>query len=68
MFCSAGPVASFSGLWQDAQFDMKRAFPSGAADAEILHKSKKAINGKMLREQILNNGLNNSGTGIYLKN
>jgi hypothetical protein len=29
----------------DAQFDMNSAFPSGAADAEKLHRSKTIKNG-----------------------
>ncbi len=67
MFCSAGPVASFTGLWHDAQLDMKRAFPSGAAIAGTLHKSKRIKKAKTLREQILYSGINDSGTRIYLK-
>ncbi len=67
IFWRAGPVASFNGLWQDAQFDIKSAFPSGAAVAGILHTSKNIKNGKRLREPILNNGFIDSGTGINLK-
>ena len=67
IFCNAGPVASFSGLWQEAQFDMNRAFPSGAAIAGILHKSKTTKTENALRKLILNNSLNDSGTGINLK-
>jgi hypothetical protein len=46
---------------------MKRAFPSGAAFAEILHKSKRVKKTNMLREQILYSGLINPGTAINLK-
>jgi hypothetical protein len=60
-------VATFNGLWQDAQFDMKSAFPSGPAIAVALHKSKNIKNGNALREHILNRGFNDSGTGINLK-
>src|SRR5690606_6351102 len=31
---SAGPVASFNGLWQEAQLDWNNALPSGAANEE----------------------------------
>jgi hypothetical protein len=47
---------------------MKSAFPSGAAVAGTLHKSKTIKNEKMLREQILNSGFNDSGTGIKIEN
>jgi len=47
---------------------MKRAFPSGAAVTVILHKSKIIKRENALREHILYNGFNDSGTGIYLKN
>ena len=66
-FCNAGPVASFKGLWHDAQLDIKRAFPSGAAVAGTLHRSKTIKKANMLREQFLNSGFNDSGTGINLK-
>jgi hypothetical protein len=46
---------------------MNSAFPSGAADAEKLHRSKTIKNANALREQILNRGFNDSGTGINLK-
>jgi len=46
---------------------MNSAFPSGAAVAEILPKSKKKTNANMPREHTLYSGFNNSGTGIKLK-
>lgn len=67
MFCKAGPVASFIGLWHDAQFDMNRAFPSGSANAGTWPKSKTITSVNILREHILYSGLNDSGTGINLK-
>jgi len=67
MFCNAGPVASFRGLWQEAQFELNSAFPSGAAVADVLHKSKIIIKENVLWKHILNNGLNDSGTGINLR-
>ena len=67
MFLRAGPVASFIGLWHDAQLDMNNAFPSGAAFAVTLLNSKTIKKANALREQILNSGFNDSGTGINLK-
>jgi hypothetical protein len=42
---------------------MNKAFPSGAAIAGTLHKSKKIKTANALREHILNSGFNDSGTG-----
>ena len=67
MFCSAGPVASFKGLWHDAQLELNIALPSGAAIAGTLHISKKTKSEQTPRKYLVINGFNDSGTGINLK-
>jgi hypothetical protein len=45
----AGPVASFKGLWHDAQLEVNNALPSGAANEELAEKMIKANKNRPLQ-------------------